>query len=254
MLKNCKLRTLIFTIMILTICSFETIISSENSYCSQQDLQIFISRDLNDVDVSEQDMVATFLQQIYLRHPEFFKNLNLSGLSPQSSAILAAAAASVDPNSHLVKNVSPDILSKSHMIKMITPQEWRSFVIKEVRELDLAIVSFKATGDNIFLIKVLEAINQNDEALILGYEFNNRRYLNQLFNNKAFNYDDLWAEIDRQEKHCFGFKQKVILAGAGIWGLEILLHQDAHSVQCLNEIYKENSNLNYWKKIQCAIK
>ena len=142
----------------------------------------------------------------------------------------------------------------SSEIKMIAPQEWKGLVIKEAKELDLAIESFKATGDYLFLIKVLEAINQNDKALLLGYEFNNRRYLNQLSNSKTFNYDDLWEEIGREEKHFPGFKQKVMLAGAGIWGLEILLHQDGHLTHHLNAIYKENPNLDYWKKIHRAIK
>lgn len=255
---NVRLFSLIMHVLL--ICSFATVVSVEDSHHffyrdgNQQMLQNFISTSLSEDDGKNQDLCATFLQHVYLRHPEFFQNLDLSRLSPHSMAVITAAVASVDPNSPLLKNANPVILSQAKTIKMVAPQEWKNFVVREVGDLDLAFVSFEATGEKIYLIKALEAINQNEEALLLGYEFNNRKFLNRLANLNAFNNDDLWTAINQKEQSSPGFTQKVMVAGAGIWALESLTRQDPYIAQLLKEIYCEKQNLDYWKTIHRVLK
>lgn len=119
-----------------------------------------------------------------------------------------------------------------------------------------------ATGNNFYLEKILNYINEDDFILIAAYETLNRKYLCQVMTKLGdsscqhkSNVSDIIASIHK--KYPQNYQQmlnKVITCASALWSLESNRQQDPMVDKKITEIIQKNPRLDYWKKINQAIK
>lgn len=123
--------------------------------------------------------------------------------------------------------------------------------------LDQLWASYEASGDNIYLMKIIEFINQDDYFLIMGAEIYNRKRLHDLMgtidHKTAISYDDLIDSL--KKKYPQNYQEKFLHAaavGAAIWSMDSNREQDQTIDEKVEKFISKNPKSDYRAKIKKA--
>lgn|SRR3990167_611763 len=207
------------------------------------------------------DLLLTFSTMVVDAHPDYLKKIS-EGFSKYSSKEKQLLF------STLIATANSDVLSKVDQNNVIkTPPKYTSKTIKELKinddpdNLDRAWAAYFATGNNEYLQKIIQYINADDFILIASYELVNRKYLCQFINHlnnsscqNQSNEDIVNSIKKRYPKDAEKMLNKTAVVASSLWSLESNRRQDKFIDNEIQNIMNGNKNLDYWKKINNALK
>ena len=245
--------------------------SAKISVSAKQELQTFyqqptflkfiqLTSDMNNQGRSN-NLLLTFSAMVIDKHPDYAKKIaeNFPNYSSNEKALLFKALTASDS-----KNTINFINNSYHYKTDIEPQ----FTVKTTNtlkindnpdNLDRLWAAYFATGDDIYLLKMIRYINTDNFMLIVAYEMVNRKYLCEFvkhLNNSACQPNtDLIKAIEKQyPNNSKQMLQKTAVVASTLWSLESNRHQDKFMDKKIKQIFDKNTELDYWKKINRALK
>lgn len=195
------------------------------------------------------------------KHPDYAKKIaeNFHSYSSKEKELLVKALDASD-NKNTINVINNSYHYKIDVASQFTVKKINTLKINDDADnLDRLWTAYLATGDSIYLLKMIRYVNADDFILITAYEMVNRKYLCELIThlNKSPcpSITDLVKVIEKQypnnSKQMF---RKMAVVSSALWSLESNRHQDKFIDKKIKQIFDENPELDYWKKINRALK
>ena len=205
---------------------------------------------LEGVSSGVQTMLTVFVAQVLKTHPEYAKTFiqDLPSFSKIKKSIFLNALVTAGIQDPIVQNqkISPPISldSLDHM-------QFSSGL-----EFDLMVVSFLATGDEIFLTQPMAFLNEDPEILFLAYEFHNRlavtRALNLIQGKETQpDFSDFFPKIEKWPQKR---KERFSLTLAAWTCLDVIKSKDPTAAEKIATLCKKNPRLDYLGTVNKILK
>jgi len=229
---------------------------------ANKDLANSLSQEINQDDKKRYLDIATFfIAQVLKKHPDYIAMYakNFSMLSFYEKAIFLRGIRSAGIKHELLSSISDKkMMELVNDPDLITLSDLSHLQPKEGGDLDFFWVSFFATGDEIYIRKIVEILNRDDEILFVAYEWLNREQMAEMLSSlgekTSPNYSDLQKHIEMQSKKRKDYRSQVSIGVAALWSLDANARQDPTIAQIIQKIIKDDPSLDYWKKITKALK
>ncbi len=218
------------------------------------------------------DMIITFISMAIVSHPDYANKIHDHFASyPTNTKTLLFN--SLLASGH--KNIATSITEKYHFS---TGENFRNCaddlnnltlpdMIKQEETFDVLDIlwsAYFATGNSLYLQKLLEYINADPVYLIIGYEMLNRDFTCNMMRkfskedaskNPICEMDDVKKAIKKYSPSNYekGFKRADCVRAA-IWSMDSNRHQDPTIDAKVKEIFHKHPDLNYEMKIKKAIR
>jgi hypothetical protein len=170
---------------------------------------------------------------------------------------------------YLKQKLRSEDSSISKIVKTIMSQPPVNILQQKIttESLDQLWSAYFATGNPIFIRKIIEFINKDQTDLILGYEIVNRQFIcdvikktkPQLKNQSSKDMcehpmDDIFKAIKNKYPNDHAKRtMDIITVSSGIWSLGANKRQDKTVAKHINDITSSDKQLDYWRKIHKAI-
>lgn len=198
-------------------------------------------------EVTEEDrpyvlsLAATFIAQIIKVHPEYIECFaqNFAHFSPQKQLVFWQAFSTLGIQ---------DLRIQGTEVCHITPlSKLNNLKFKTGHDFDLMVVSFFATGDELFLSQPMAFLNSDPELLFFAYEWNNRQYITELLKQ-------LTGQTELPDEAEFSAilhswpqkKQEQFVLRLAAWKcLDLIKSEDPSAEEKISQLCKTNQALDY---------
>ncbi len=247
-------------------------VPTKTSVSIEQELQTFYQRPtflkfiylttdaVNCYPQSDQSLL-TFSTMAIDKHPDYAKKIaeNFDSYSSKEKELLVKSLIASNNKSAL------DVINNSYHYKIeVAPQ----LTVKTINtlninddpnNLDRLWAAYFATGDDTYLLKIIRYVNADDFILIVSYEIINRKYLcefaKQLNDSPCESNADLIKAVEKQyPNNSKKMIQKSTAVAYALWSLDSNRQQDKLIDKKVKQIFDKNPELDYWKKINRALK
>jgi len=135
----------------------------------------------------------------------------------------------------------------------------RPLVLAEEATHDLSTLwtMYYETQDSACIKQILEVLNEDKEALILAYEWKNRRevarFIEENSNGSVVEFDDIWNYIERRAQEQADFPLVVASNMLVLDSIELHTEQDPILCSLVQELVTQYPELDCWNKISLMI-
>lgn len=212
-----------------------------------------------------ENLLLVFSTMVIDKHPDYSKRIgeNFRDYSAQEKQLLYKALIATN-NQSTINFINKSYQYKIDAVPQYTAEEINTLKINDNPEnLDRLWTAYFATGDNKYLLNILQYINSDDFILISAYEIVNRKYLCHSLTDlkkreacqKGISYTDIRENIKKRYPNDFKrMLYKVVVVASALWSLESNRHQDDLIDKQIKQMIDQNPELNYWKKIDSILK
>lgn len=186
-------------------------------------------------------LATTFIAQVIKVHPDYTESF-IQGL-PRFSAM----EKSIFSQAFSIVGIQNPSLQGTEVSQAISLSELDHLEFKSGHDFDLMIVSFLATGDELFLSQPMAFLSSDPELLFFTYEWNNRQFLAKVL-EKLTGQSELPDEAEFLDVlHSWPKeKQELFVLKLAAWKcLEFIKGEDPTAEEKISQLCKNNPRLDY---------
>ena len=186
-------------------------------------------------------LATTFIAQVVKTHPDYIERFaqDFPHFSPLKKSIFQRAFSLAEiKDTRIPENETSPIMPLS---------ELNHLEFKSGDDFDLMIVSFLATGNELFLSQPMAFLNSDPELLFFAYEWNNRKFLSKLL-KELTGQTKLPDEAEFQDTLDSWPQQKKVQFSLRLvaWHcLDIIKGEDPTAEKKISELCKNDPRIDY---------
>lgn len=187
-------------------------------------------------------LATTFIAQVIKTHSEYVESFaqNFSCFSPLEKSIFVQAFSTM--------GIQDPRVQGTELCEITSIASLDHLEFKRGHDFDLMIVSYLATGDELFLRQPMAFLNSDPELLLFAYEWHNRLFLNEIIHPligqrtelpDEAEFSDILNSWPKEKLHQFALK-------IAAWHcLDLIQKEDPTASEKIFQLCKTNPMLDY---------